>query len=392
MRKRVRVVIVVGMVLCLGLGGILAFEVKYWNKIYPGVKITDSDLGGMSRDEARELVRKKTENLEILVVRWGNNRWELPIGSLGVEYDIDETVEEATKIGRSGEIWKDLGDKIDTLRSERVIEPVYIADDNKLAMAIAGLASQINIPAKEPEVLIETGTKNVVVMPGENGQEVDERMLMARIRDWVRKMKNDLIEIPVIQLRPRLTENGLELARKRAESLLGKKITLELTVEKQKWEVGDEQILLWLDPQNEGWKRVEIEGWVAELAHTVDRPAQNASVRIASTGKAEEFKPAKDGYRVKQGEFVDLMVKSLSDLERSGGKETWVELLMSTEEPEVKTGDVNDLGIKELLGKGESWYAGSITNRFFNLKKAAEALNGVLIPPGEVFSFNKTVG
>jgi len=60
--------------------------------------------------------------------------------------------------------------------------------------------------------------------------------------------------------------------------------------------------------------------------------------------------------------------------------------------PEVKTGDANNLGIKELIGRGESWFVGSITNRIYNLQKAAAEINGVLVAPGETFSFNQTVG
>ena len=53
---------------------------------------------------------------------------------------------------------------------------------------------------------------------------------------------------------------------------------------------------------------------------------------------------------------------------------------------------VNDLGVKELVGSGYSTYSGSIENRVFNVSHGASKINGVLIPPGETFSFNKTVG
>ncbi len=53
---------------------------------------------------------------------------------------------------------------------------------------------------------------------------------------------------------------------------------------------------------------------------------------------------------------------------------------------------VNDLGIKENLGQGFSRFAGSIANRIYNVGLAASRINGVLIPPGETFSFNQSVG
>ena len=44
------------------------------------------------------------------------------------------------------------------------------------------------------------------------------------------------------------------------------------------------------------------------------------------------------------------------------------------------------------LGKSTSNFASSPSNRKFNIKKAANALNGKVIQPGEIFDFNRIVG
>lgn len=51
-----------------------------------------------------------------------------------------------------------------------------------------------------------------------------------------------------------------------------------------------------------------------------------------------------------------------------------------------------NMGIKEVVGEGTSRFIGSIENRIFNISLAATRLNGTIIKPGEVFSFNKAVG
>jgi vancomycin resistance protein YoaR len=53
---------------------------------------------------------------------------------------------------------------------------------------------------------------------------------------------------------------------------------------------------------------------------------------------------------------------------------------------------VNDLGIKTLIGKGESTFHGSIVSREHNVALTAARLSGILIAPGETFSFNQAVG
>jgi len=58
----------------------------------------------------------------------------------------------------------------------------------------------------------------------------------------------------------------------------------------------------------------------------------------------------------------------------------------------IATGDVNDLGIKELIGRGVSNFKGSPKNRRHNIAVGAKSLNGILIKPGEEFSLLKALG
>jgi vancomycin resistance protein YoaR len=61
-------------------------------------------------------------------------------------------------------------------------------------------------------------------------------------------------------------------------------------------------------------------------------------------------------------------------------------------EPEVTTEKANNLGIVEVISQGVSYFAGSIPNRVHNVSLAASKMNGILIAPNEIFSFNKTIG
>ncbi|MCL5970250.1 MAG: VanW family protein [Patescibacteria group bacterium] len=65
---------------------------------------------------------------------------------------------------------------------------------------------------------------------------------------------------------------------------------------------------------------------------------------------------------------------------------------IKTIEPKITTDKVNNLGIKELIGEGHSLFYHSIPSRIYNINLAQGRLNGVLVAPGEVFSFDKTLG
>jgi vancomycin resistance protein YoaR len=60
--------------------------------------------------------------------------------------------------------------------------------------------------------------------------------------------------------------------------------------------------------------------------------------------------------------------------------------------PKITLENVNTFGIVEKIGAGHSNYTGSIPGRVHNVKLATTKFHGVLIPPGEVLSYNKIVG
>lgn len=60
--------------------------------------------------------------------------------------------------------------------------------------------------------------------------------------------------------------------------------------------------------------------------------------------------------------------------------------------PETTTEEANNLGIVEVIGEGKSTFFNSIPNRIHNISLAAAIMNGILIAPGDEFSFNKALG
>src|SRR5205814_1061367 len=64
-----------------------------------------------------------------------------------------------------------------------------------------------------------------------------------------------------------------------------------------------------------------------------------------------------------------------------------VDLPTDTSQPKVSSKDIGALGIKELIGTGNTSFKGSSQERATNIKVAAQYLNGAVVPPGDTFSF-----
>ncbi len=108
-----------------------------------------------------------------------------------------------------------------------------------------------------------------------------------------------------------------------------------------------------------------------------------------TTNRVVNFKIGRAGREVN-------LEKALAEIEDHIKKEpgTSLTLDLPVETVEPKTGDKNidDLGITELIGSGESYYKGSIPGRVHNVLLASARTTGILIAPGEIFSFNQTLG
>jgi len=62
-------------------------------------------------------------------------------------------------------------------------------------------------------------------------------------------------------------------------------------------------------------------------------------------------------------------------------------LPVRTSEPEIADGDSDRLGIRELIAEGTTDFTGSTETRIHNIRRALEQYQGLLIAPGEEFSF-----
>jgi len=116
---------------------------------------------------------------------------------------------------------------------------------------------------------------------------------------------------------------------------------------------------------------------------------QNAVLDISPDGKQVlNFIPSAEGVKVD----MEGMIAQINETAFTTPAPTEIPLLIASAVPQIKTEDVNKLGIKELLGEGESNYSGSPSNRRHNIAVGAKAVNGTLIAPGEEFSMIKTLG
>lgn len=123
------------------------------------------------------------------------------------------------------------------------------------------------------------------------------------------------------------------------------------------------------------------------LTKETDKAAQNATFE-ASGGKITAFSLSSPGINIDQVKTVSLLENYL----RKSAPGASLILPFNTSQPTITADSAGKLGITSLIGEGVSNFAGSSYNRLVNLKLGAAKFNGVLIKPGEEFSFLNTLG
>ena len=139
------------------------------------------------------------------------------------------------------------------------------------------------------------------------------------------------------------------------------------------------------------WNGAPVDELLSTIEDEVNIPAQDALFTFGN-GRVTAFRPSKDGRALNRNAAYKRIYDAVYGLSKGTITGLTVPLPIETVHPAITTDQVNSFGIKELIGRGYSEFAGSIQGRIHNVALAAGRLNGVLIKPGETFSFNDTVG
>ncbi len=124
--------------------------------------------------------------------------------------------------------------------------------------------------------------------------------------------------------------------------------------------------------------------FLTNLKDDVDRGATDARLDL----ERHTVAASSPGYLLR---VYDSMV-ALEYGARSGAAR--LELPVAVTEPRVNAADLKDVDISTVLGNWETRYSASAvdSDRTYNLKVGADHLNGHILKPHEIFSFNEVVG
>lgn len=368
--------------------GPLTFVAFYHNKIYPNVTTGNLNLSGKTKTEGEAFLTNHYKNLSVVQFHLIDNdkEWFFSASDWGLRVDIQKTIENAYQVGRSPSIFTNILTLLHAYQ-KNIRVPVEITLDNTFfSQSLSKISEEIDKPMVSPAIIIEKN--NLLLTPGIVGRKLDQESLKLRITETISKNTSFDISLPMVTLNPPVTKDDEEMTYKRAQNLLTKK--LNLAIGDSVYEV-EKQELINLLAFSGDFTTEKIASLTANLAEAFNKDPQNAAFNFEN-GKVTVFRPGKEGQKLNQENSIPLINQELLNLEATASAKLSVTLPVNLIPPEITTDKVNNLGIKELLGRGVSYFRGSIASRIHNINLASSKLNGILIKPGEIFSFNQALG
>ncbi len=260
-------------------------------------------------------------------------------------------------------------------------------DNNALDKYLTDLSSQVNKSNIPTELEVKNGT--ITVSKGELGQEMEtEKLKDTLISSLVIGQAAKPIDIPFKVTGSIPTDQEINDTKIKAQKLIGK--SLILTADTSKITLDDKTLISWLDFKN-NYQTAKIDEYVKNTSQSLRRDPVNAIFKFENN-KVLEFQPAQNGIKPKDSELSDLIKNSIDKLVNQQEALITESIPVETIAPLVKNDDANNLGIKELLGRGVSTFHHSDSTRNMNIEKGSAIVNRILVAPGETFSFIKNLG
>ncbi len=114
---------------------------------------------------------------------------------------------------------------------------------------------------------------------------------------------------------------------------------------------------------------------------------------VVEENRVTTFKRSENGTTLDVAKAQEFMNNSLTNAVKRGKEEHFIYSIPAiVKEPDITTEEANSFGIVEEIGSGTSLFYHSIPNRIHNVKLASSRVSGILVKPGEEFSFVKYLG
>ncbi|GAA2079049.1 VanW family protein [Aeromicrobium tamlense] len=381
--SRRRLLIVAGAVVSVIALAYVAGYVLTGQRLPADTSIAGVDVGGQSPDEAEETLEQglAERSKEPIRATFDDRDFEIEPTQAGLAVDVAASVRAA-----GGRSW-DPRDMVALVAGGSDHDPVLDVDETKLAAAVASVAETVDQPVVEAQITFPDAKPKARAPKA--GNEVPQDEFAEAIQDaWL--TQDEPVEVPVEAVAPAVDRAGLRQAiRDIARPAVAAPVKLQ---------VGDATIDLPVTAYAPALAVVVKDGAMTPVIDAKDlaKPLTSSTTGIGRSAVDASFRfeggkafvvPGKAGVGLDPKTMATQLVPVLTKT----GDARSITVEASAVQPEFTTEDAKALGIKERISSFTTEYPHA-DYRNTNQAEAARRIDGVVLEPGETFSFNDIVG
>lgn len=376
--------------------GYFGFEYTYQNKVYPGVELNGTNLSGFTYSEVVDEIdvyktqleesgmvftyNDKTFTLNTVIPAEDAAEVSVPL----VQIDTDKTAQAIFGVGREKSSTANVTTKLTYLLSPQNIDVVYDIDTETISSLLDNEFSEYQVAYTNADVeFSEDGA--ISFSSHTDGQQFDWDAVLTEVERNVAELQPVNLSLELVPEPAPIPTSAAEAYKTEIESIVNL-APVTLTYEDKSYEVNSTDLQSWLTITEAGidFDQEVVDLYLDGVAGEIDVPVKEGRFSldiVDDVVKLTQFQNGENGLGVNTEKTTQQLRESILE-----NQETTIELVVEVTEPRATPDSLDDLGIKELLGTGETSFAGSPANRRFNIGKGADLLNGLLIAPGEEFS------
>jgi vancomycin resistance protein YoaR len=356
------------------------------DSVLPGVRVAGVDVGGLSREDARSRIETSlaASLSRPVTISVEHNSFTVRPDSV---FSLDGAATERLAYESArGSFLDQVGALAAPFALGKDVDPVLLVRPS----GSADLSHQLLVRTQRPvPASIEMHGRNPVVTPGRAGTGVDEQELLALLRTAAFGGPAR-IDAPVSSVAPPISTAAARQAATSARTAVAAPVLVQFKG-KELGELPALRIarLLRFKPVGGTFElhldRAGLEHRVGPLLRPYTRKPRDASFRV--DGKRVRVVKARDGTTLDAAAAEQAILGAAVG---PGLREA--PLALAPLEPKLTTAEAKALGIRRQVSTFTTEMGASSSNRIWNVHLMARYIDGTIIKPGQVFSFNKVVG
>jgi len=255
---------------------------------------------------------------------------------------------------------------------------------------LAQVSAESAAPATNAQIVQETSGRYRIA-PEATGALLDEAGTIAALETALRD-DDRTATVTLAAQAPAITAADLGPAFGRLDAILNTPLVVTFAELNRTYGRADIQPLLVFTPRPETAEKVAItlddaklSALVADLAKRIDQEPKDARYKWVD-GAVQDVAGGQDGRDLQLPATKTALSAAIL------GAAGVVAPAVIVTKPQVPVVNKATIVIRDRLGRGQTGYGGSIANRKHNVELSTSRLDGALIPPDALFSFNQTIG